>query len=221
MISLVNKLPDIKTDSILFLKIKIAFSGFKSDAMHLYVQDDNKALILHDGENVTILNNGANLEELKEFLNFFGAKTILTDKKTLSDLGYTFKELFVMKSLGGDGAENDSDNANSEEIYKALKQKFSLPDYENFATDFCFRLNRGILDYFYKKDKVAAVCFICGNNLLLNGIASFKKGYGKKAVDFFLKKYKNYNLFAVCENSVLGFYEKCNFIKTDILGFWE
>ena len=103
-------------------------------------------------------------------------------------------------------------------IFIAQETKYGL---EFFAVDFCYRLNHGYLKYFALKEICAAIGISDGQAVLLNGIASHKKGMGSVALHGVLSQFGYKTAFAVCERDVCGFYEKNNFIHIYDGGYWR
>ena len=113
------------------------------------------------------------------------------------------------------------DTVNSKEIYELLDVKgLNLPFYEHFAVDFCYRLNHGQLKYFALKDKCAAIGICDGQAVLVNGIASHKKGMGSIALKGLLSQY-SITALAVCEKKIMPFYLKNNFSHSYDAGYWR
>ena len=130
----------------------------------------------------------------------------------------SFKQHILEKLKVSSNTHNITD---INEIYKLLNIKgLDLPPYEYFAVDFCHRLNHGGLKYFALKENCAAIGVFDGQAVLVNGIASHKKGMGTLALCGLLSQY-NVPAFAVCEKNVTPFYLKNNFSHIYDAGYWR
>ncbi len=221
MISLVDKIPIVTLPRAEIIKINCNYKLYRDIAL-FWTQDDNKAIIsMLDGD-VTIYNNNANTEELREFINVISPSSVFSDSKTMSQLfGDDFHLVCVMTSKHVFKCDIPSQTANSSEIYKLLNVKgLELPPYEYFAVDFCHKLNRASLNYFVLKDICAAVGISDGHNVLVNGVASHKKGMGSTALLGLLAQY-SCPAVAVCEKEIAAFYLKNNFKHCYNAGYWR
>lgn len=223
MISLVNKLPEIKGKCAEWAKIKCLYDAYKNDDKVLFwCQDENKAIISMTDGNMIILNLGADFEELKNFCDVLSPACVFSDYDTLIALGRKPEErINIMGRYADILSYTQSDELKSDEIYKLLDvDGLSLPEYEYFAVDYCRRLNMGKADYFAIKDKCAAVSFKTDDLSIMNGIASREKGYGSVALRGILSKNKGNEFLVCCRDSVKEFYEKNGFELLYFGGYW-
>ena len=222
MISLVDKIPKLNSHCAESIKINCNYQLYKDVAL-FWVQDGNKAVISMLDGNMVILNVSADIDELREFVNMVSPLSVFSDADTMTSLfGERFHRVFVMQSDYRFKGDKPSDTLNSSEIYRLLDVKgLSLPPYEFFAVDFCYRLNHGCLKYFALKEICAAIGISDGQAVLLNGIASHKKGMGSVALHGVLSQFGYKTAFAVCERDVCGFYEKNNFRHIYDGGYWR
>ena len=117
--------------------------------------------------------------------------------------------------------ETEGDCLSSREIYDLLNvEGLSLPEYPYFAVDYCHRLNHGFADYFALKNKCCAVTFNCGDEAIMNGIASHQKGMGSIALKGVLQKNYGRDFLVCCRDSVLEFYKKNGFVHQYYGGYW-
>lgn len=221
MISLCKEIPKIQKLNVETIKINCTHNSYKDIAL-FWTQDNGRAVISMLDGNMVIYNNNANLEELREFINVISPQSVFSDEKTLEALfGQDFYRVSVMLSNCKFESDLQSDVANSDEIYKLLDVKgLELPSYEHFAVDFCHRLNHGHLKYFALKNICVAVCISDGQAVLLNGIASHRKGMGSVALCGVLSQY-SVPKFAVCDKAVEDFYLKNNFSRSYYAGYWR
>ena len=220
MIKAVNCLPDINDNSVEFLKIKFNLNSY-SDIAYFWVQDETNTIISMLDGNAVIKNFDCDTNELSEFLNIINPKSVFSDAKTLKALGYSFNKASVMKYIGKDFERTlTGEYLASDDIYKIfLKAGFKMPKFEDFATDYCHRLNHGFAQSIGIKDTCAAVLFKDNENILINGIASLEKGYGSMMLTLIANEHKDKNIFAVCEESVKEFYIKNGFEEVYKVGY--
>ena len=221
MISLVNEIPNISLPLAEVVKINCAYNSYR-DAALFWTQDQTCAVISMLDGNMVIYNNDADTDELREFVGVISPSSVFSDAKTLTALfGDNFHEVCVVKSESKFYCDEISDTVNSSEMYNLLDvEGLSLPSYEFFAVDYCHRLNHGELKYFAKKDICAAIGISDGQTVLVNGIASHKKGMGTAALEGLLSQY-DVTAIAVCEKEVMPFYLKNNFAHVYNAGYWR
>ncbi len=221
MISLATSLPALLSNCVEAIKINCTYNSYRDIAL-FWTQDKNRAVISMLDGNMVILNNSANIEELREFIGVISPASVFSDANTLQQLfNGKFHRVYVMKSEYNFTCNVSSQSVNSSEIYKLLNVRgLELPPYEHFAVDFCHRLNHGKLKFFALKENCAAIGIFDGQAVLVNGIASHKKGMGTVALCGLLSQY-NALAFAVCEQGVMQFYLKNNFSHIYDAGYWR
>ncbi len=221
MIKQIKSLPAFSVNCAERLKIKSAFSFYKDIAL-LFVQDEKTFISLLDG-NMVIDYGGTDIAELFAFINTVSPKTVFAKSGVLEN--YSFKEeekcsVLVRKTPAKSTLSGDT--LKSDEIYSILNTKgLSLPPYEYFAVDFCRKLNGGGLYYFALKDVAAAIVLKEGETLLLNGIASRKKGMGSVALNGVLAKCDYKTVFCVSRQENLPFYYKNGFEFSYNVSYWR
>lgn len=221
MISLTNEIPKINLPLAEVVKINCTYQSYKDIAL-FWVQDQNKAVISMLDGNMVIYNHSAHIDELYEFIKVISPLSVFSDADTLTQIfNKNFHKVSVMKSAQHFKCDILPDTVNSKEIYELLDVKgLNLPFYEHFAVDFCYRLNHGQLKYFALKDKCAAIGICDGQAVLVNGIASHKKGMGSIALKGLLSQY-SITALAVCEKKIMPFYLKNNFSHSYDAGYWR
>lgn len=212
MISLTQKIPHINLHLCEAVKINCNRRLYK-DISQFWVQDENRAVISMLDGNMVIYNRDADIEELAEFIGVISPSSVFSSAETMKKLfGNDFDSVCVMKSDIEYKSDLESDTLNSGEIYGMFNTvEFELPPYEDFAVDFCYRLNHGDLKYFAKKDICAAVCITDGTSLMLNGVVSYRKKMGSAAVSGVLSKFNRLPVLAVCKPEICGFYKHNGF----------
>ncbi len=222
MISLINDLKPIPLCLAETVKINCLYKSYNDIAL-FWQQDNGKAIISMIDGNMTIYNRCADTDELREFINVISPLSVFSDADTLTSLfGDNFHRVCVMKSEHKFNSGLQSDNLSSEQIYRLLDVGgLSLPEYKYFATDFCHRLNHGNLKYFALKENCVAVAIFDRYSVLINGIASHKKGMGSVALNELLSHFETQTAIAVCEEQIKPFYIKNNFYHSYYAGYWR
>lgn len=221
MICITQKIDKIKDISPQAVKINCIYELYNDVAL-FWEQDNNKAVICMLDGNMVVYNNDADIDELREFINVISPTSVFSDAETMEKLfDNNFHRVCVMKSTQNFSSDVISDELNSKEIYSLLDVNgIELPPYEYFAVDFCHRLNSGRLKYFALNKTCVAVTITDGQAVLLNGIASHKKGMGSVALRGVLSQ-ESLPCMAVCEQAVKPFYLKNNFIYACDAGYWR
>lgn len=221
MILLKNEIKKVSKISAESIKLNCIYDLYKDIAL-FWTQNDNQATICMLDGNMIICNHSANIDELREFINVISPLSVFSDADTLTALfNENFHRVCVVKSDSKFKCDTKSDTVTSKEIYSLLDVSgLNLPPYEHFAVDFCYRLNHGQLKYFAQKQNCAAIGISDGQAVLLNGIASHKRGMGTFALYGLLSQYA-LPYIAVCEKEVLPFYLKNNFSHFYDAGYWR
>lgn len=223
MVTLVDKIPDLKVLNAEWVKIKCLYNSYKNDSKVMFwVQDTDKCVIALIEGNMIIYNISADLEELTEFVDIINPACVFSDYETLSKIGRKPKErINILYRKADIKGETEGDSLSSREIYDLLNvEGLSLPEYPYFAVDYCHRLNHGFADYFALKNKCCAVTFNCGDMAIMNGIASHQKGMGSAALKGVLQKNYGRDFLVCCRDSVLEFYKKNGFCHKYYGGYW-
>ncbi len=223
MISLTCKLPDLKVINAEWVKIKCLFMAYPQDKnVMFWVQDGEKSVISMTDGNMIIYRNGGDLDELSQFVSVLDPVCVFSDYETLCKIGRKPKERIniVYRKADIEG-ETKGDILKSDEVYSLLDvDGLSLPQYPNFAVDYCHRLNLGLADCFGLKGRCCAVTFNCGDMAIMNGIASREKGMGSVALKAVLQKNYGRDFLVCCRDKVLKFYEKNEFSRLYFGGYW-
>ncbi len=222
MILLTKELTPILLPLAEAVKINCLFASY-SDIALFWQQNDGDAVISMLDGNMTIYNKSADIDELIEFIKVISPSSVFSDADTLTALfGDGFHRVCVMQSHAEYECLINSDILTSGQAYKLLDvEGLSLPDYEHFAVDFCHRLNHGHLKYFGIKNKCIAVAIFDEHSLLINGIASHEKGFGRVALGGVLSLLKGHKPIAVCEEDLKPFYIKNHFFHSYDAGYWR
>ena len=216
MIVLIEK-PDLDDSSIENIKILENYNNYNDIALFWKEKESNLYFSLLDG-NMTVSGKPSNEDETKAFLNLISPKSIFADFDFFKMTGLTQNtdRVNVLYKQAINYQENKSDIFNSKQVYDIIKTAgLDVPQYEYFATDYCKRLNSGNLKYYGIRDKAVAVT-IGRNNVILNGIASCKKGFGSIVLKGIETLNAGKNIFLSAKDDVLPFYLKNGY---KVIGF--
>jgi len=226
LIELIKTVPRVETLSAEHIKLRATFEAYGSDGLFWAQDIDAAYLSLIDG-NMVIYNRlpltEDRTEELVEFLAVINPACVFSDLETLTKLDRKPREeISVMHIKVEENSDKKSDELSSQMLYDLLNvEGLSLPDYEHFAVDICYRLNHGLAEYFGIENTCAAISFHTGKFAIMNGIASHKKGFGSIALKNILAKNRGRDFLVCCRQSVKEFYIKNKFVELYKAGYWE
>ena len=217
MIKLISDLPEVSSEDLGFLKIKCLFDCYGSDKNTLFWRQDEASYLSLSVCDMVISEGDINAEELREFIAVISPKSIFCPYDTAVLLGLAPNETVnVMRRQADIMGDTDSDCLSSRDLYDIMDiSEFTLPNYPDFAVDYCRRFNMGQADYYGIKNKCAAVSLSSGGYTLIIGIVIRQKGFGEKALIGIIKKNYGKTVLAYCRDGLTGFYEKYGFKKLD------
>ena len=221
MIRLVKK-PKVSLDCAEGIRISELFKAYGDYAMFWH-QDGGKAVISMLEGDMIISGKVTDYEELSLFLGTVAPNSIFANIEVLSALDLLKNSLTVsvMESDRNYYLKEKSAVLSSADVYGILKKaEFELPVYDYFATDFCLRLNKGRLTYFGVPETAVAIC-IGKKAVLINGLASLKKGYGSKCLEGLMSNARPEKAFVCAKKDVEGFYIKNGFKTIYQAGYWR
>lgn len=221
MIRLIDNV-DITPDSAEAIKLYETFKCYNDIAL-FWKQDNYEIYIsLLDG-NMIICGNSADFSELSKFIRMINPSSIFSNEFILKGLKLFNSSLTVnvLKTFSYENSNYKSDALNSNEIYDILSSaNLSVPKFEYFATDFCLRLNKGRLKYFAIGK--SAVCTAIGTDyILINSMASIKRGCGSIALKGILSFFLGKEVYVCAMENVTEFYTKNGFFKAYKAGYWR
>lgn len=223
MIKLTDKIDALQSASAELLKIRLTFNAY-SDIALFWQQNTSGCVISMLGSDMVIYApDDTDFEELSCFLKVISPKSIFTSRYAAEKLGLTGTELAaVMVKTAEGGEKGESDELSSKELYEILiSGGFKLPEYPDFAVDICHRINHGQARLIAKKEKYTAVCFNADEYCLINGIVSFQKGMGSRALSHISAEFEGKTVIACCKPSLCGFYTKNGFDYLYDAVYWE
>ena len=216
MIKLIDKLPEIKEESVALAKIGCTFCAYGNyPQIALFWQQENEngeitALFsLLDG-NLTLFAQGVN-EELRLFIKALSPATVFAEAKTAERLGVKGEQVNVVRFFCGGNYEPQK-SADLKRIFALFKKDFNING-DEFIADLSHRLRHGAA-FCVLKEKGAAVVQTAGENALITGICveskDRKQGLGSEILGDIKNSFSG-TLYACCEDSVLPFYLKNSF----------
>lgn len=221
MIKLVSALPFLDFPRAECVRINCINDFYKDDSL-FWIQDEDKLFISMLDGNMTIFNCGGNIEELKEFIKVISPFSIFSDSDTLKKLSLgSYEEAYVYSIEAVESSTCESHQFKSSIVYEIFKKAgLYLPPYNDFAVDFCLRLNKGKATCFYIENTAAAFSVKSGNYALINGIASLQKGQGTPCLKGILSLNNGKTVLAVVQEKIKPFYEKNGFKFEYNSGYW-
>ena len=201
------------------LKIENLFTAYGDEAQ-LFCQSGGDTVIFLLGKDAIISGNADG--EIKSFLSFIRPDSVFSTAENLKTLFGSFREanVLILKKPPKISGNAFADSLSSREAYDILNaDSFDLPPYEYFATDYCRRLNRGLIKVFAKKGLCAAVTLEGDKYRMLAGIASHKKGLGGALLTCAVSGDKP--VLCVAEDALLPFYTKYGFEPLYKAGYWR
>ena len=223
MIKLTDKISEPDIPNAELLKIKLTFDAYSDIALFWRQEDTGCVISMLDGNMVIYAPEGTDFDELYEFIGVLSPRGIFTSLNVAEKLKLkNIQRAAVMVKTADGGEKGKCDALSSDELYKfLLSGGFNLPEYPDFAVDICHRVNHGLACVFALRDGFAAVCFNTDNFCLINGIVSFKKGMGSRALSQISAEHKGKTIIACCEENVCGFYTKNGFKHLYDTAYWE
>lgn len=215
MIKSLTALPDVFGTNPESVKFLGNYDVYKNSAKFYTDLKGSFALCILD-LNAVICGKPENFEELNAFLKMSDVKSVFLNSDNLKELEFkNAKIVSVYEKSAVLSANFESGEFKSDEVYNMLlKGGFSLPEFEYFAVDFCRRINLKNTFVFGEKNEFLSLGLKHENVCLVNGVVSFKKGGGRKALMGLEAVSGCEKILACCTEENEGFYEKCGFIKT-------
>ena len=213
-------MPEADSPSAEMIKIQNLFTAY-NDESQLFCQSNTGTLIFLLNKDAIVFGNTID-EEIKKFLAFLRPDSVFSKSDNLKTLFGDFEEVnvLILKKPTKTKMGSFENSLSSREIYDILSvDEFYLPPYEYFATDYCRRLNRGLIKAFSKRDVCAAITLESMNYRLLSGIVSKQKGLGGALLLAAVSGEKP--VIAVCRDELLPFYLKYGFTPLYKAGYWR
>lgn len=204
------------------IKLFEIYECYSDIALFWNQENTDISVSLLDG-NMIISGKNADFEELKGFIKMISPSSIFTNETVLKGL-----ELFddsqivsVLSKKSDFLSENESDRLSSDDVYGILKKSgLEMPDFNNFVTDYCLRLNKGRLKYYAFKGKAVALS-IGTDDILIHALASNQKGLGTLCLNGLLGLFFGKTVLVCATKEVEKFYIKNGFNKIYLAGYWR
>lgn len=226
MIGKALELPEIFGESITALRIKALYNTYKGEVAEIYcqtVQGRVTAVISRLGIGFTLLALGdTDYEELDSFFSYLSGE-VFCDEGCAKRLKPIKKNIYCgLQYCGQIPKAYDGEQVKLSEVYSLLKLgcdgDIDLPEFEDWYTDFCLRVNHLSADYYVSNGAVAVAGFMNDCAALITGVAvdesCRKMGLGSKALNGLIAKLSLENkrqIFAVANSKTAEFYKKNGF----------
>lgn len=213
------------------------FSAFKyktgSDNAWRQVDDENNTIALVssvDGNFTLIASEQTNIEEIEEFLQFFGCKSLISNVKLTSSA----KSYSLMKFVGDENEKCDErftilNVASTVSAYRGYHAALFMDmddDFDNWYCDFSRKIINNdakavALNQFEIYLSIATAPMIFENTAIISGVYTLRgfrnRGYSKATVYKLIEELKKDNVTEIylwCEKELEEFYNKLGFTKT-------
>lgn len=206
--------------------------GFDRDFLQIWFDENNNTVIAKFYDSMTLISEADNCEEIGNFIEMIGFRSVEMSDVICDKLGYTADTLKKSYIFKGE-AQNFGTDEISEEYYKSLYALVSdnIPGsfdnskeaYLSFLSDFTFRKHRNLArakGFVVDETLVSSVITSAEtvDYALISAVTSDKKfrgtGLGKKTVLSMIDELtnENKNVFVIALNeSAEGFYEYLGF----------
>lgn len=234
MIKEIETIAEISGDfSPLLSRIFVSYK-YKSGSDNAWRQvdsEDNTTALLSsvDGNFTLISTEDTDFEEIKEFLEFFGCNSVLSDVP----LSASAKSYALFRFLGNNSSEDNFDYCvlDSASTVSLYKEFYSLlfadleNDFDLWYCDFSKKIvNNDAKAICLKQDEkpvsIAIAPMLYKNTAIISGVYTLKncrnKGFSKATIYKLIEELKKNNvtdIYLWCEKDVEEFYEKIGFEK--------
>lgn len=178
-----------------------------------------------DGDMTVSTSENADFNELREFVDIVGFKTLTCEKGVAQSIGIEpVKASHIAEYKDGAAASQYDSTVDMRALYSLLCAcGFDMVSFEDYLADFCARLNKGtacLAAIHSNGEIVASACalFIGSRSVLLGAVATRAdmrgRGLAGSLVSSLAAELANKRAYVFCrENSLLGFYEKLGFCR--------
>lgn len=198
--------------------------GTERNFVRFYIQENQAALSILDGNINIYADENADIEEIKVFLEMMGYESVRADKTLIDELNLKTDDTSYIVKYIGDKAEKPQGfkgDYDFKEVYNLLVSAgFELPDYNAYVTDICSRINKNAASFGgIASDNIESCCFRLfegEKSILLGAVATAKsargKGLASALVPYMASAHKPSFLFTR-NDKLLEFYKNCGFEK--------
>lgn len=170
------------------------------------------------------------IEELKEFINVVGCSNVLLPLE-LAEKMYDKNDILEKSVMKFDTVLDCSNKKSLKEVdlfdlYELIsvchKIEATKESRDFFVTDISHKIRHGQADVYAVENEgryvsCALALAITKTDVLLGGVSTYiehrKKGYAKTCIYELIKKYQDKNMFILCKEDKIKFYEKLGFKK--------
>ncbi len=194
--------------------------GMQYDFCRFYEQDDACFVALFGGSAV-IGGDSVNYRELADFLVFSGVVDIfcsVTAGEALQKCLAMKREIVNLMRFCGTAlpAEVNSGPALSE-VYEIISKSFDI-EFESWYLDMSHRVRHGVAKCFTIENSAACVLqHDINGEALISQVATLVEsrgnGYARRLIHEVCRRCKGSEVYVICEDMLLDFYEKLGFVK--------
>ena len=227
MISLVNITENFVANNIYLLKIKSNSLTYKNQDFCKTAEQkqDTKATAF-----INILNNNAtvfcyenaDVEEIDAYLKFSCVENVFCNEIfALKSQNYSFSSGVLLKcsdNFFGEKIYEKTFCPDYKSVYNLISNEFSLPEYNEFVSDFSCRLNHNLARIIQTENGVVFTAWEDEKSAVISAIAVYitkrAKGNGSsllKSMVFDLKQDKKNDIFVYTQENITPFYLKNGF----------
>ena len=159
--------------------------------------------------------------ELAEFLNFSGFSEIFCSEKLGQGLGEQLcvkRENVNLMRFAGIPEKNEPENLTPSDAYQIIKTGFDF-EFEPWYLDMSHRVRHGVSRFYGLDGAALAVQYNLNGEALISQVATLPdkrgKGYARRLVSAVCAELCESGIFVLCEDRLLGFYEKIGFVPED------
>lgn len=219
-----DDLADLPAKGLEAQKICALFNayGTKYDFCRFYRQGNSYISVL-DGSVVVCEDGACDYIELAYFVRMQGFSDIFCSetagKKLANVLDSNCELVNLMKFIGGTGGCDFDADVPLSDVFAIIREGFDI-EFEPWYLDMSHRVRHGVTRCCIVDNKAALVVqHDINGEALISQVASLKahrgEGYAKKLVTSVAASLAPSEVFVVCEDALVGFYEKCGFELLD------
>ena len=216
MIKLVSRFEEKAICEPNYIKIAASVKAYGTARPFCTVWQTGDSLICKIDGHLTLYGDDFSAEELKNFINVIGAKTLDCSESAAQKLGYSYETVNILSCDKGISAPADF-SPSLDEVYEILSLgqdgDISMPDRTAFIADLSHRIRHETAVACVYKSTVCVAPYTTDSGALICGVSAGQNrgsGFAGMAVSATVKHLSR-PCFVLCTDSVVGFYEKFGF----------
>ncbi len=216
MIKLVSRFEEKPVCDPNYIKIAASIKAYGTARPFCTVWQTGDSLICKIDGHLTVYGDDFSADELKNFINVIGAKTLDCSESAAQKLGYSYETVNILSCDKGISAPADF-SPSLDEVYEILclgqDGDISMPERTAFIADLSHRIRHETAIACLYKDTVCVAPYITDFGALICGVsAGQNRGSGFAGMSVLATvKQLSIPCFVFCSDTVLGFYKKYGF----------